>query len=259
MALSPQSLGRGLATVRYLYELAIQLSRHAGLRRGAAILAFHDAVEMFLVLALQHHDVYTQRRLYHFHEYWGELATADPPVRMTKQSTMETLNRARVNFKHHAIPPDATVVEDARVHVRDFLIENTNIVFDLSFHDISIASALSVFERTRAYLQESESLMASGQYDDALGRIAFAFALLMIDCGATRDPGGSLVSPYEPSTFSSLRLNLDLANRGGPSLPKPITDRLYRSRFPGHQRGISWSGSRDDRPSWCHCAIACRE
>jgi hypothetical protein len=31
---------------------------------------------------------------------------------------------------------------------------------------------------------------------------------------------------------------------------------LYRTRFPGHQRGMSGYGSRDDRRSWRHGAIA---
>jgi len=31
---------------------------------------------------------------------------------------------------------------------------------------------------------------------------------------------------------------------------------LYRTRFPGHERGMSEYGSRHDRRSWRHCAIA---
>jgi putative transposase len=40
------------------------------------------------------------------------------------------------------------------------------------------------------------------------------------------------------------------------SIADAQTKIVYRSRFPGHQRGMSRYGSRDDRRSWRHCAIA---
>ena len=40
---------------------------------------------------------------------------------------------------------------------------------------------------------------------------------------------------------------------------RPMLATMYRSRFPGHQRGMSRYGSGADRRSWSHCAIAFRE
>src|SRR2546427_5027547 len=153
MALPPEGLTRGLALVRYLYDLALQQSRQSGLRRATAILTFHDAVEMFLVLGLQHHDAYNDKKLYQFHEYWKELALKD--VHLTQQGAMASFSRIRANFKHHAILPSSTAIEDARVHVRDFLTENIPIVFGANFEDISLASTISFFERTRTFLEQA--------------------------------------------------------------------------------------------------------
>jgi len=224
MALAPETRVRGLATVRYLYDLALQQSRQPGLRRGAAILTFHDTIEMFLVLALQDHDAYSARRNYNFHEYWAELEKVG--VNVTQAGTMESLNKVRVQFKHHAIPPSTGAVENARVNVRDFLVENTAAVFGVNFEDISMASAVSFFERTRTYLEQAESLVAASQYDDALGRIAFAFELLLKDYQASRSPGRSRRYQHP---FSGIFRGLDfrmMALSGGPSLPSPIADRL---------------------------------
>ncbi len=236
MALAPEVLTRGLAVVRYLYDLALQQGRQAGLRRGAAILTFHDAVEMFLVLGLQHHDVYSARRLYQFGEYWTELASAG--VGATQRGTMEALSRVRANFKHHTILPSPSALEDARVHVRDFFTENAPIVFGVNLEDISLASTVS-FERTRAYLEEAEKHMTDSLFDEAIGKIALAFAILLVDYEASRLQGRS-TRARNPSLLDRLQLSLgglDTANRGDPSIPRRIADRLrdfgdhVRSRF----------------------------
>lgn len=179
MPLAPEKLAKGLATVHYLYDLAVQQSRRSGLRQGAAILTFHDAVEMFLVLGLQHHGLYSDRRFYHFHEYWSELARANPPINLTR--TMDTLNRARVSFKHHAIPPATTVVEETRVHVRDFLTENVPIVFGLNLEDVHLSMLVQSSPQARTHLETAERQMAAGEYDEAIGEVAYAFHTLLAD------------------------------------------------------------------------------
>lgn len=180
MPLSPEALGRGLATVRYLYDLGVQHSRQSGLRQSAAILTFHDAVEMFLVLGLQHHDSYRGGH-YNFPDYWTELANATPPVLVTQQSTMATMSRTRANFKHHAIPPARTVIEEARVHVRDFLEENTATVFGVKFDEVRLSMLVQGSQETRRHLEAAEHAMTAGQYDDAIGEIAYALHTLLTE------------------------------------------------------------------------------
>lgn len=74
MPFPAETLVRRLGLARYLYDLPLQQSRQPSLRRAAAILTFHDAVEMFLVLGLQHHDKYSgANKLYQFKDYWTTL------------------------------------------------------------------------------------------------------------------------------------------------------------------------------------------
>jgi cellobiose-specific phosphotransferase system component IIA len=100
---------------------------------------------------------------------------------VSQQGTMDTLNRARVSLKHHAIPPDRSVIEAARVHVHDFLVENTANIFGLNFEEVALSSLVSCSAEARAHLEKAESHMAAGEYDDAMGEIAYALHRLLND------------------------------------------------------------------------------
>lgn len=177
MALAPEVMIRGLAFVRYLYTLGLQQSQQAGLAGAVSILTFHDAVEMLLVLGLQHHDRYSTGRQYRFHDYWTELAQAQ--VYVTQKGTMEALNRARVGVKHHAIPPDRSIIDAARVHVRDFFTENAPIIFGVNFEEVTLSSLVTSSSQARTHLESAEHHMAEGNCDEAMGEIAYALHRLL--------------------------------------------------------------------------------
>ena len=82
-----------LAFVQYLYTLGLPQSSRAGLAGAASLLTFHDAVEMLLVLGLQHHDRYRVNKQYGFHDYWTELAEVG--VAVIQRGTMEAMKDSR--------------------------------------------------------------------------------------------------------------------------------------------------------------------
>jgi hypothetical protein len=170
VTLQPQTLLGRLAFVRYVYELAVHQSRQAGRRQITSILTFHDAVEMALVLGLQHHDV--QLRDQRFLQYWSDLETAG--VLLSQRSTMETLNRVRVNLKHHGITPAPTEIEAARVHVRDFFVENIPIMFSLNLEEATLVPMVS-YDAARGHLERAEAQIRQQAYNDGMTEIAFAF------------------------------------------------------------------------------------
>jgi hypothetical protein len=197
MTLQPEVLIRQLGFIRYLYERAVQQSHQSGLRQAASILTFHDAVEMALVLGLQHHDV--QLREQNFVQYWTELERVD--VMLTQRSTMETLNRVRVNLKHRGIIPAQVEIEAARVHVRDFFVENIPNMFSLNLEDASLVSIVS-YDEARGHLEQAETHMRQQSYNDAITDIAFAFHAL-IEEYETRMSSTYGRSPYVFSQVSS--------------------------------------------------------
>jgi hypothetical protein len=176
MTLQPQTLLGRLAFVRYVYELAVHQSRQSGRQQITSILTFHDAVEMALVLGLQHHDVQPQYRDTRFMQYWSELERVD--VHLTQYSTMETLNRVRVNLKHHGVVPAPTEIESARVHAHDFFVENIPIMFSLNLEDASLVSIVS-YDEARGHLEAAEAYARQQSYNDTITEIAYAFHALI--------------------------------------------------------------------------------
>jgi len=174
VTLQPQILLGRLAFVRYVYELAVHQSRQSGRRQATSILTFHDAVEMALVLGLQHHD--RPLKDLRFAQYWSELERLD--VHPTQRSTMETLNKVRVNLKHHGVMPAQTEIEAARVHVRDFFVENIPILFSLNLEDASLVPTVH-YDEARGHLERADACIGRQAYNDALTEIAFAFHALI--------------------------------------------------------------------------------
>jgi hypothetical protein len=168
---------RGLVVARYLYDSGVRQSHESGFRRATALLTLHDAVEMLLVLGLQHHDLYNPKKLYPFAEYWTVLEANHVPL--TQFSAMQRLNTARVNLKHHASLPGPDILEEARIQSRTFFIENTPILFGVNFEDISLSALVTSSDLARAHLECADRHMNSGDYDDALGEIAYAFHRLL--------------------------------------------------------------------------------
>jgi hypothetical protein len=200
MALPHDVMMRGLVVARYLYESGVQQSHQRGFRRATALLTLHDAVEMLLVLGLQHHDLYNRRKLYAFDQYWTELATKD--VHVTQQGAMQRLNNARVNLKHHASLPGPDVVEEARVQAGVFFIENTPIIFGLNFDDVSLSSIV-MYDKPRTHLEQADRHMSAGEYEAAIREIACAFHHL---AGQRRSEGDPWALSRLRSELSSLPL-----------------------------------------------------
>jgi hypothetical protein len=170
---------RGLVVARYLYESGVQQSHQSGFRRATALLTLHDAVEMLLVLGLQHHGLYKRKKLYAFDEYWTELATKQ--VYVTQQGAMERLTNLRVSLKHHASLPGPDVVAEARTLTRSFFVDNTPIIFGVNFEDIALSSLVTASDEARAHLVNAERHMTDVKYDDAIGEIAYALHRLLND------------------------------------------------------------------------------
>jgi hypothetical protein len=195
MALQPEILVKRLAFIRYVYEFAIYQSRLAGLRQATSILAFHDAVEMALVLGLQHHEVRLKGQS--FAQYWSDLENVGVSVR--QRSTMETLNRVRVDLKHRGIMPAQVEIEAARVHVRDFFVVNIPIMFNLSLEDASLVPIVR-YDEARSHLEGAESHMRQQAYNDGITQIAFAFHALIEEYERQR----SSVYGRSPYIFSAV-------------------------------------------------------
>ena len=173
-----ENVAKRLAFIRYLYDEAVWQSEKTEPMCGASVLGFHDAAELFLVLACEHLDAKKPRD---FMAHWQEIRRKLPeevkhevPEGLTQKTGMERVNKARVNLKHYGNMPARSAVQEYRSIVTLFFEENTPTVFGVEFGGISMVYLVR-HSATRTELEEAEKLREQGDLQAAIGRVAVAF------------------------------------------------------------------------------------
>lgn len=173
MPLSAVDLHRRLSFIKYLYRQALAQSRKPSpLEAATSILTFHDAVEAFLHLAVEHSGAQVKQRGPDFLEYWSLLAQAG--CHLSPIGPLKRFNDVRVGLKHRGIFPSPEEIESARVNVTTFFEDNTPRAFrPLAFAEVSLAE-LVTFDIAKAALIRADKLMTEHQIESALQQIALA-------------------------------------------------------------------------------------
>jgi hypothetical protein len=198
---SPDEMRR-LTLIRHLYNLGISQSHEAEPRSGLALLPLHDAVEMFLGLACEHHAAGTTKKTT-FMDYWDLLSKQGVPL--TQKDGMQRLNTARVTLKHGGILCAAVELEGMRATTTNFLLENTKKAFGIEFHEISLVALVSDSE-VAELLKNAEKTFASKGYTQTLVCIKCAFILSLRKHEEQRARGYQ--SRHRPSLLDSVLQDL---------------------------------------------------
>jgi len=203
-----------LAFIRYLHRVGVEQSKAPEPMSGVAILTFHDAAELLLILCAEQLNV--SKRNPHFMEYW-EILSQKLGKELPYKQSMNRLNGVRRNLKHHGILPSRLDIEGLRASVTAFLEDVTALVFNVDFNTISLSNFVQT-EDARRHLLEAERLLAAGNIPDALAQVALAFQVMLDDYVYKQ-----LGRPYErlwrlgedmPYT-SSFSLGIDTKSREG--------------------------------------------
>lgn len=202
-----------LAFIKYLYSVGVEESRRAEPFCWASILTFHDAIELFLALASEFLDLDIRLRDIKFMEYWSLL---NPILQekgkgaLTQKMAMEKLNKARVDFKHYGNPPSKSSIEDFRASATNFFEENTSIVFNVDFSDISLIELVEC-ETARRSLEEAQEKINENKIEDSLDKVALAFAHLIDDYESRKrdEYGRSPFSLDKPLGFDDVTRSIE--------------------------------------------------
>jgi hypothetical protein len=162
---------RRLAVARYLHVQAIEQGQKGDLLAGLALLSLHDAVEVFLRAAAEHHNI-TLPKSVEFLEYWTLFERESFPLPM--KTRMDTFNRSRVEVKHRGILPAQHHVEGFRATVTEFLSIASRLLFGFEFEEISM-SRLVRSDAVRADLQAAERSFLASDFEAALENAALGF------------------------------------------------------------------------------------
>jgi hypothetical protein len=217
-----------LAFIRYLAnqgQLQLTLPEPTS---AAALLTFHDAVELFLQLAAEHSHLTITYPKDRFIDYWPKLSDAGKPLPFAE--AMKRLNDARVSLKHRGVLPRRADLIDFGHIVADFLQEATPLIFGFSIESVSLTS-LVANETARTELKSAEAALSEEDIPKALEYCAASFDSLITSYeDAARDEWRR--SPFEPAceSFRPGRLAFEFRNlRRSPQSGQPDErlDRLY--------------------------------
>ncbi|MDQ7794169.1 MAG: hypothetical protein RDU89_07115 [bacterium] len=163
---------RRLAFIKYLHSMGVSQSRAPAPLRCASVLTFHDAVELFLQLASEYHNVGASHP--NFMEYWVIL-NEKLPSELAGKETMRRLNKVRVLLKHHGTLPSDLDIEAFRASTASFFLDNTPLVFELDYESVSMIEYVNP-DTSRTLLREAQDATAADDIPAALGKIGLAYA-----------------------------------------------------------------------------------
>jgi len=176
--LNKDTIIKRLAFIKYLYRLAVEQSKRPEPLCSASILTFHDAIELFLQLASEHLDV--GKKDPSFMEYWDLISQRLSNQELTQKESMRRLNKTRVALKHHGTLPSKLDIEAFRAIATNFFEENTSIIFGIDFSNISLVELVQC-ENVKSNLKNAEELLKENNIEEALDKVALAFAQLIDD------------------------------------------------------------------------------
>ncbi len=176
-ALNPNTVRR-LAFIRFLYSQGLEQATRPQPLAAAALLSFHDAVEMFLLLAAEHLGVNLDRNTT-FDGYWTQIA-AQASLQLPSRNAMRRMNNSRVNFKHHGSIPSATDLEQFRGDVTTFFTDATQTVFAADFTGIDMTDLVTQ-QDALAKIRDAETQARQGDYPVALALLSQALNGLLHD------------------------------------------------------------------------------
>jgi hypothetical protein len=162
-----------LTLIRHLFNLGVIQSHEPEPTSALALLQFHDAVEMFLLLACRRYGAKSTKKM-EFLQYFDLLSGTG--VQLTQFPGMRTLNSARVALKHEAIIASTLEIEGIRATTTNFFLENTEKVFGVSFEKISLASLINDPDILQ-HVISAEEWISQNNLRDTLASLQCAFTL----------------------------------------------------------------------------------
>ena len=217
-----QNTIKRLAFIRFLYGEGREQAVRPQPLAATALLSFHDAVEMFLLLAAEHLGVNLDRHTT-FDGYWTQVA-AQASVQLPSRPAMRRMNNSRVNFKHHGSIPSATDLDQFRGDVTTFFTDATPLVFAADFNSFDM-SDLVTQHGARTLLRDAGTHAHKGDYTGALALLSEAVYDLLIDyrfskrtamASTAYDIGHLLRFGADPTTLMGFRRGITPGT--GPSL-----------------------------------------
>lgn len=157
---------RRLTLSRYLLQLATQNARsNLDVAAAACINMLQDAIEIFLLAAIDHLNVHVGART-DFPQYLDKINEATGDELPFRRRLLE-INKVRVLSKHDGIPPNQKEIEGYVSDAWEFLEQASKKILSVDFWSISLITLLEDKESKNLIL-EAEQEFKNGEYENCL-------------------------------------------------------------------------------------------
>lgn len=234
MALDNPTLIKRLTFVRYLFDLGVK--QVVGPFPSGAVLCFHDAIEIFLNIGIEHAGGEISDRM-PFMELFGSLAKVAPALE--GKALLRAVNDARKLVKHAAQEISDDEVRRNLGRTRSFLEQNSIQIFQIDLFSLSLADGISN-EQIRSLLQNANVDHEAGNYRESVMKSAHARVLASRSYGLS--PKGSYSSyNFDKSFMPIVNLVSELDSRMAFLILgiDPRKQAIFNSIVPGVSLGIS--------------------
>lgn len=158
-----------LGMIRHLFELGD--GQRAGRYPAVAVLCFHDALEIFLQIGLEHHEADSKERA-EFLQLFDSLKAKVPTLE--NRDALKRVNDSRKVVKHKAIEITSKEVERCYDRTRAFLQQNSPTVFGLDLFTAVLSDSIAD-DKVRAVVKKAEAALEAGDLPESLTQAASAF------------------------------------------------------------------------------------
>lgn len=192
-----QDLVDRLVCAKYMFCRSCELLDRGGpFSSGMAVSGFQDAVELVLRTIAEHLNVSLKDGAA-FNQIIDAIDDVGPD-KVPQRSSLNQLNKARVNFKHFGLEPKE---QDARKFRRDletFFPVALRQFFRIGFEDVSLINIIG-HRRTQNHLHRAENLIEQEDYQGAVTECAIAYAAYRLHVKSERYHG------FDLDTFGHFR------------------------------------------------------
>lgn len=177
-----ESIMKRLGYIRVLHQQAMAQSYAPVPLNFSAVLALHDVMEYFFVVAVAHlsnkEGIDLKRP---FSDNAGKLIAPDGKP-LSSLDAVRRVSHDRNGFKHNGSIPGPEQVEHARRDVRMFLEGNCQRIFGIAFAEISLLHIVPQ-DAVRGHLQAGREAADRDDIKAGMAELALAFYKLMDDWG----------------------------------------------------------------------------
>jgi hypothetical protein len=172
--LSQSEIVKRLIFIRHLYNLGV--AQIEGQFPAASVLCLHDAIELFMQLGIEHHNVSTGNQKHpDFILLFDDLS--QNVTGLEGRDGLNRLNKTRVAVKHNAIQVSIDEVKLCRERSRVFFEVNCQRLLQVDFFSFSTADGI-IDVNIRAKIQEAELALSAGDLMKCAAAVAKAFESL---------------------------------------------------------------------------------